>query len=285
MEHPELSRRLKTQLDDMIDIAYAKRPERQRNQCKKFTLVCMDQESSTINGDCTFMRDGTSKIRILKVQRATYRAILLTTIHEVSHHIAHTLFREQGHKSKFYQIHLDLLFAAFDMGLLTKQEVIKSGSTSKVLNEIIIQRKMLDKYVPNPVNYKQDVVQIFVYHSKAHYEQMISQGYQWNSVDDSWHLETTESCLDEEKDYLQMIGIRPEDIKVVNSAQVVSRLRKTVCLYNVPNSFQSVMQSLGYESQLSGRTLYWQKYIDGDALPENEHAALKNIAGIRIKIT
>ncbi len=285
MEHTELAMRLKQQMDDIIDVAYMKRTERQRKQCKNFTLLCIDQESSTINGDCQHMSDGSSKIRILRLQRATYRAILLTTIHEVSHHIAYALFRAQGHNSKFYQVHLDLLFAAFDMGLLSKEEVMRSGSTSQVLNEIIIKRKMLDSYIPNPVQYKQDVVQIFVYNAGNIGEILKSRGYSWNSVDAAWFTESITSLLNEEQEYLHGLGLSPENIKVIHSAQVVSRLRKTVCLYNVPTTYNAAMQALGYELKVSGRNMYWQKTIDENDLPKNEHAALKNIAGIRIVIT
>lgn len=285
MEHPELARRLKRQMDDIIDIAYMKRPERQRKQCKNFTLLCVDDESTRMNGVCTYLRNGSSEIKILRLKNATYRAVLLTTIHEVSHHVANTLFRAQGHNSKFYQVHLELLFATFDMGLLSKDDVINSCSTSQILNDIIIKRNMLDTYVPNPVNYKQDAVQIFVYHAEKYKEQLRARGYIWNGVDESWLIETIDSLLHEEQEYLRNLGVRPENIKVLHTAQVVARLRKTVCLYNVPAAFNEAMQALGYELKIVERSQYWQKTIESNAIASSEYDALNKIPGIHITVT
>ncbi len=284
MEHQGLAIQLKQQMNDIIDVAYRNKSDAQRKQCKRFILLCIDKETSSFNGDCRYMPDGSSQIRILRLKNATHRAILLTTMHEVSHHVAHSLYHEAGHGSDFYKAHLELLFAAFDMGILSKEDVLNSGSNSRSLNKVIIKRNMLDAYVPHPVQYKKDVVQLFVYNAYTVKDILKARGYKWNSLDTAWVLENTEDIIHKECAYLAGIGVAAKNMKIVNSAQVISRLRKTVYLYNVPYENKDVVKSLGYRWNNTGKSKFWQKQIDGDDIPEQERTTLKNIPGVRIVV-
>lgn len=285
MEYKWLAVQLKQQMNDIIDVAYRDRPDNQRKQCKRFVLLCIDKDTSSFNGDCRYMPDNSSQIRILRLKNATHRAILITTIHEVSHHVAHSLYGEDGHGSNFYKAHLELLFAAFDMGILTKEDVLNSGSNSRCLNRVIIKRNMLDSYVPNPVHYKQDVTQLFIYNAYPFKDILKARGYKWNSLDAAWVLEKTKDAIHAECTYLDSIGVPAEDIKIINNAQVISRLRKTVCLYNVPYESKEMVKSLGYRWKNTGESKFWQKQIDSNNLSEQEEETLKKIAGIKIVVT
>lgn len=284
MEYPEFSKRLKRQMNDIIDVAYREKSEAQRKQCKRFILLCIDKETSSFNGDCRYMPDGSSQIRILRLKNATHRAILLTAMHEVSHHVARSLYGETGHGAAFYKAHLELLFATFDMGILTKEDVLNSGSTSRSLNKVIIKRNMLDTYIPHPVDYKQNTAQVFVYNAYSVKDRLKSRGYKWNALDTAWVLETAEDAVCAEQSYLTEIGVPADNIKVVNSSQVISRLRKTASLYNVPYESKEVVKSLGYRWNNTGKRKFWSKQVNSDDISEQERTILNNIPGIRIII-
>jgi hypothetical protein len=285
MEHQGLAVQLKRQMNDIIDVAYRTKSDAQRRQYKRFLLLCTDKATSSLNGDCRYLPDGSSQIRILRLKNATHRAILITTIHEVSHHITKSMHGKTGHGPDFYKVHLELLFAAFDMGLLTKEDVLNSGSNSRSLNRVIIKRNMLDTYVPHPVHYKQDTVQLFVYNAYPVKEALKARGYKWNALDAAWVLESTEDTVNEEQIYLLSINIQKENINIVNSAQVISRLSKTVCLYNVPYENQEIIKALGYRWNNTGKRKFWHKQINGDTLPEQEYETLEKMHGIHIVIT
>ena len=285
MDYAALAVRLKQQMNDIIDVAYKNWSEKRRRQFKRFTIHCTDKELKSRNGDCRCFLDGHSEIRIVKMGIASYRAVLLTTMHEVCHHIEHSLYGDTGHDEEFYQIHLELLFAAFDMGILSKDDVINSGSTSRSLNRVIIKKHMLDSYVPHPVEYKQDAAQVFVYNAYAVKDRLKARGYKWNSLDAAWVLETNESVVDDERDFLLQNGLKEDDIKVIRSSAVVVRLRKNVQVYGVPYEQNQVVKELGYRWNGDGKKKYWWKKIEGNSLPEEERAALDSIAGIRIVIS
>lgn len=285
MEYKGLAVKLKQQMNDIIDVAFRERSEAQIRQFKRFTISCIDKEFKSRNGDCRCMPDKSSQIRIVKLESAPYRAILLTTMHEVSHHIDFSMSGEVGHGPEFYKVHLALLFAAFDMGILSKEDVLNSGSTSRSLNRVIIKRKMLDSYVPHPTDYKQDVAQIFVYNAYAVKDVLKSRGYKWNSLDMSWVLETNSNAINEEHDHLLNLGVQKENIKTINGSAVISRLRKNVNLYNVPYDKKDIVKSLGYRWTDTGKKKYWQRKIDGDSLPADERSVLEGIVGIRIVIS
>lgn len=227
MEYPEFSKRLKQQCYDIIDVAYKARTERQRNQCKDFEMLCTDEEPDGLNGVCTIsLRVSKSKIKIYKIKRASPIAILITAIHEVSHHVAYALFRAQGHSSKFYKVHLELLFAAFDMGLLSPDDVVH-GATGRLLQDVVIRRDQLNTYKPNPVPYKQNMAQIFVFNAGIYSDDLKARGYQWNDVDDAWYTEHALQNIQDEERELTMLGISAENIQIIESMRAIAHLRNT----------------------------------------------------------
>lgn len=282
-EFASLAVRLKQQMNDIIDVAYRERSEAQIRQFKRFTISCMDKEFKSKNGDCRHMSDKSSQIRIAKLECAPYRAILLTTIHEVSHHIEFSMRGESGHSSEFYKVHLELLFAAFDMGILSKEDVLNSGSTSRSLNRVIIKRNMLDSYVPHPTDYKQNVVQVFVYNCFAIKDILKSRGYKWNKLDSAWVLETTNSKIDSEKEFLLENNIKEADIKIIASSAVVARLKKNAHVYGVPYDQNQIVKDLGYRWNKNGK--FWTKQIDGDDLSSDEWLILIGIPGVSVKVS
>lgn len=283
MELTTLAVQLKRQMNDIIDVAYQNKSSAVKGQLKRFTIYCTDEMQKTRLGTCRFKKeDKTSFIRIFAMGNEGYKEILVTTMHEVSHHVDYSLRGESGHDAPFYLAHKKLLFAAFDMGILTKDDVVNSGSNARNRNKLA---KMMDEYQPNPVSYKQDTAQVFAYNAYPVKNALKARGYQWNGLDMAWVLETKETSVDAEKELLLSLGLKETEIKIISSNAVVARLRKNVQLYNVPFESNQIVKDLGYRWNGEGKRKYWWKKIDGDCLPSSETAILEGIAGLKIIIT
>ena len=278
-----LAVQLKRQMNDIIDVAYQNKSPSVRGQLKRFSLFCTDATKKTFLGDCRFNpKDKTSQIRIFALGDEGFKEILITTMHEVSHHIDHSLRGTSGHDAPFYLAHKKLLFAAMDMGIITKEDVVHSDSKARNRQKLA---KMMEDYQPNPVPYKQGTVQIYVYDAYFVKDSLKARGYKWNALDAAWVLETNDTSADGEKDFLLSLGLQESNIKTIKSSAVVVRLRKNVRLYNVPFENNQIVKELGYHWVNAGKTKYWEKKIDEEVLPPSEIAILENISGIKIVIT
>ena len=167
------------------------------------------------------------------------------------------------------------------MGILTVGDVLNSefaGNSHKLA-------KMMNDYVPHPIDYKKDLENIIVYNA-AGKDVLKSRGYSWNSLDLAWTKEIHKSELENEKQYLLSLGIKESDVKCADGAAVVLRLRKSVKLYNVPYQLNMTIEKFfKYQRVSTGPERYWKKQINGDTLPAKEYNELtKLIPNIRIVI-
>ena len=274
--------KLKRQMNDIIDVAYQNKKPSVKAQLKRFTILCSDTDLRTKLGDCRYLPDGSSRIRIFAMGTEGFHEVLITTMHEVSHHIDHSLRGRSGHDSPFYLAHKKLLFAAMDMGIISKDDVVYSDSKAQNRDKLA---KMMDEYAPHPVEYKPDNVMICVYNAFSVKSTLKERGYQWNSLDEAWTRELTSGDLDAEQQLLSSLGLEETDIKIVEGNAVVVRLRKNARLYNVPFESNQTVKGLGFHWVNNGKQKYWEKKLYGESLTEEESEVLNAIPGIKIKIT
>lgn len=119
-------------------------------------------------------------------------ALITTCIHELAHHIDGVINENYGHGPSFYEVYEKLLFAAFDMGVLDVKTFMPETSVSgsqKVL-------KMLKRYEPHPVSYKQDSTSIRVLNGFKHKDFLKSSGFTYNSANTAWEKEVDKDSLD-----------------------------------------------------------------------------------------
>lgn len=280
--YSNIAARLKSQMCDIIDVAYQDRTPGMRGQLKRFTIQCSEVDMRTKLGDCRWnANDKTSRIRIHALGSEGFREILITTMHEVSHHIDFSIRGSSGHDKPFYIAHKKLLFAAMDMGIITKDDVIHSASHAQNRNKLA---GMMSEYVPQPVQYKQKKVLVCAYNAFSVKDDLKRRGYTWNSVDETWTKEIDIKDLHSEKAELTQLGLADTDIRTVHGGAVVVRLRKNVRLYNVPFESNVIVKKHGFKWVINGKQKYWEKKIDGEALPDDTLIELKSIPGIKIKI-
>lgn len=274
-----LSVRLKWQMNDIIHVAYKDYSAAKIDEFKKFRVYCTTDERRSFLGDCTYGRDGTSQIRIFALGSEGYKETLITLIHEAAHHIDHAMRGTSRHDSNFYAVHKRLLFAAFDMGILDKTDVINSSSHAQNRDKLA---RMMKDYEPHPVPYKKDRLQLSVYDSYAVKDELKARGFTWNPLDQAWTREVKAEEEDAERSFLGSIGVKDENIRVLKGNAVVTRLRKTARIYNAPFEANATIKQFGYRWVNTGRSKYWERMIDGSSIPRKEEEAL---AGVGVKVT
>lgn len=278
--HVSLAVQIKRQMDDIIDVAYKEQEPTKLRQMKRFTILCEDRTLKSKLGDCQYSRQNkASRIRIFALSEEGYKEVLITTMHEVSHHIDHILRDRSGHDAAFYDVHKRLLFAAMDMGILLRSDVVDSKSRAQNRDKLA---RMMQEYVPHPVRYKQDTAQVFVRNAFRHKEQLKARGYHWNSLDTSWVREVEKEKAEEEKAALLSMGIPVESVQIVESGAVITRLRKLVRIYNFPYENRQVLKDLGYRWISAGKC--WEKQIVGEEIPEEDRKAVRNQKGATYRL-
>lgn len=282
LSHSGVAYELKKMLNDIVDVAYGDSVSKARlGQFKRFSIFCTEAQMDSKLGDCWHNKDDSSSIRLLKLGRERYQDSLITALHEVAHHVDYSIRGRSGHDSEFYHVHKVLLFAAFDMGILTVDDVVHSESTARNRNKLA---HMMKDYVAKPVDYKKNVVQVFVYNCFNLKGRLKAQGYHWNGLESAWHKEVNRDELHNEREFLSSLGIPDADVKVLESAAVITRIRKSAKLFDVPRYHNNIVKKFGYRWTDAGKQKYWQKRIDGDSISESERKELEKIEGIRIVI-
>lgn len=283
LSHVGLAIKIKKMLNDIIDAAFQESVSAGvLAKFKRFTIFASETELDSKLGDCWYNKDGSASIRLLGLSRDRYQDSIILAIHEISHHVDRSLNgSSSGHGPEFYRIHKILLYASFDMGILTIDDVLHSELNARNKNKLA---KMMTDYVPRPIDYKSDIAHVFVYNAYAIKDELKARGYSWNGLEFAWTIEVSQDNLDAEKNYLLSLGLSESDIKCVEGAAVVTRLRKSAKLFNVPYESNDLVKKFGYRWTDAGKKKYWKKKIDGDTLSAEEQKELEKIPGIRIVI-
>jgi len=276
---------LKRQMNDLIDIAYKDESPQRIRQFKRFTIFCTTSALRSRHGDCRVNPDKSSSLRILNLAGRNPNDILITTIHEVCHHIDHSIRGTTNHDSNFYAVMKQLLCASIDMGILTMNDLVDadrieeahSSSRGKI-------GRMMAGYVPQPVAYKNDVVTVSVYNCFSVRDILKKRGFRWNGLDKAWTKEIISFDLAAEKNYILSLGVLPQDIKEQSLKGVSIRQRKIVQLYNIPFESNSIVKELGFKWSTSGKVNHWEKSISEEDLSVQERMKLEQIPNILIKI-
>lgn len=286
-EQTGLAVQLKYQMNDLIDVAYGDGQAERIRQYKRFTIFCTTNEMLSKHGDCRFNREeGSSSIRVLNLAGRNPNDILITTIHEVAHHIDFCIRGTSNHDKNFYAVIKKLLCAALDMGILSKDDLVNIDRITESHSSGALKiGKMMAGYVPRPVEYKQGLTTIAVYNSYPYREQLKQRGYHWNSLDQSWYKEIQAAEIDSEKEYLSSLGISADDMAEKSLKGVAIRQRKIAHLYNVPFEHNAIVKELGFRWSSAGKEKHWAKTIPGNDLTPEEREKLRQIPAIRIVIT
>lgn len=190
--------RVKKILEDIIDNAYPDVTEDKLKQYKKFYLKITPKELRSKHGHYIY---ASQTIEIFNLSRHS-GPIVKTCIHELAHHIDCCNRKTSDHQAPFYEEYTRLLYAALNMQIIKPEEVSEKAEASDD-NKV---ERIVAKWEPHYINYKQDKRRIIVKNCYNQKEQLKARGYKWSSLENAWVLETTLNSEQEETEYLSSIG-------------------------------------------------------------------------------
>ena len=274
-----LAARLKMLMNDIIDVAYKGKYNNSKiYQFKNFNIYCTTSEKKSYLGYCRANKDGSCTVRIMGIGNERYQESLIICIHEVSHHIEYSIYGAMGHGKEFYQIHKELLFAAFDMGILKVQD-LTTEMESKARNKNKLAR-MMDEYIPKPVAYKKDMIHVLVYNCIDIKDELKRSGYHWNKQDLSWMKTIKINDKEDEMRYLKDLGMQECDIKFHDGRTVITKLWRIVRVFGVPYEANHMIKAYGYRFSYGTEKLgkHWYKQIHGNDIDNEERTRIQAVS-------
>ena len=184
---------IKKILDDIVDYAYKDNPK--LSQYKSFSVVIVEKMYKSKHGDYDII---SKQIRIFNPHRPD-AAIVSTLIHELAHHIDNMNRGDSDHSEAFYKEYKTLLYAALDMGVLNKEQVLENERDA---TDSLKVKAMISDYEPKASDYKESGRVIVVKNCFHKKESLKARGYKYNGMNKSWDKEISIDALDEEMNYL-----------------------------------------------------------------------------------
>lgn len=145
-----LSYYVKSVLYDLIYYCYKEKVSKKTLELyKEFKLELSPTVYSSFLGD---YRKKDARIRLLGVGNRENDALVITLIHELSHHIDTINRGTSNHDNNFYKVHIELLFGTFDLNIMSYEEFMQCNTTAandKKLKKLVQKRN----YTYFDVNY------------------------------------------------------------------------------------------------------------------------------------
>ncbi|EDT15821.1 hypothetical protein [Clostridium perfringens] len=257
-------------LCDVIDITY---PDNEKY--KKFFLDIQNRELKTSHGDYNISN---AHIRIFNLSRP-YNSIIVTVIHEVSHHIDFCQRKETDHSRKFYDIYHNLLLGALSLGIINLED-IKNIDDSAAPTQLTRYFGDIDTWYFKKKVYKEDINIIKVKNSFNIKEILKRRGYHYSKIEQCWYIELSNLELNNETTYLKSL-IEEENIQVSSSIDL-----KIEAIYYVIvlNSYKhrELLKKRGYIFNGYGiNKNSWNKKIKANML-KDELKVLNSLDGVKV---
>lgn len=266
-------------ISEIIAVAYADIPAKTIRKYQNIRVNLEDKELKSKLGDYRHSADGSATIRLFALRSEGNAELLITALHGASHHID-TISRGYSlHDADFYLIHKRLLFAAMDMGLLEKDDIVHSSSRARNRDKLA---KLVSEYVRRPINNtdNSENTSILVYSAYSQRDMLKSKDYHWNPIELCWTKDCNPKDVQSENEFLQKAGIT--DFEIVQTGKPIVSHRKTANVYGVPYDKRDQLKAIGF--MWSNSEKCWTKKIRGSFLPKEEASVLRNISNIRVEI-
>ena len=198
MELYNLKFKLKQIADFLIDETFSNDGQTKINQYKNFYLRLSDKEYKSKLG--TYCIAGRT-IDLYSVNKVYFYDLIITLLHELSHHIEYIKSKTTNHGAGFYKIHTMLLASAIDTGLITLKEITESTETSFARNKNKLLT-MMKSYTPSnktPINSVCDISFVSEYNKLSPINETIRvkcsikdneifkvRGYAWINEEKAW---------------------------------------------------------------------------------------------------
>lgn len=282
--YASLERQMQKQLSD-IALAASKRPHvnfpqtaEGKRRIMEFDVSLTSQRMKSKLGDYR-PKHGAAlpRITIFDVEGETWKNVLITAIHELSHHIDTIARGSSAHDDTFYAIHKHLLFTCFDMGILNKSDVTERESRSRNKNKL---GAMMEEYASDKLVYREDMMQVRVYDAYEARETLKEMRFSWNPIDAAWVKFIMKIELSDLRTALSAAGVAEPKIIVISSPAVITRLRKRVTVSNLTPGDALSLGKLRFKPASGEQGAVWKLLpIGQQMLPPEEFKTVKAIRG------
>ncbi|EGY4491820.1 hypothetical protein JSY98_002873 [Listeria monocytogenes] len=220
------------------------------------------------------------RIRIFNLSRDS-KEILLTALHDLSHHIEYTFYGESAHRERFYTYYHNVLVTAVGMKLLAKMD----------LNLISVKElEKLEKFhgpvvywkIPE-ISYKANIFYLDVKNGYEFRDVLKDWGYKYLSFEEVWRGEFNRDTVWEEKSELNELGIEDKSICVHHAVDFQTSFVYYLVIRNAYDH-RLTLRKLGYKyGAYNVGKRNWVKKIDAKDLNE-ERAKVEGLMGVSLKV-
>lgn len=270
----------------LIDICFKDETQSNKTKFKKFKLELVGKEYASRLG-CYNTK--TKVIQLSGLDVYCRCDVIITFLHEVSHHIEFIKYSQTGHQKTFYDIHIKLLKTAVDLGLL-KTEDITDNKTSKAGNRKKLGKMMMgykangnstlsDFMNTDFLNLLPEVVenrQIIKVKCQPEDRYVLKDSsYRWNSSELIWE-KSVKNLEEYNKEIKFLIKQGYQNIKIDKQTYYARFIK--VCAFGNTYLNKETIASLGYKYKDG----IWSKPVKINFV-ESEVAKLRKLNGVKIK--
>jgi hypothetical protein len=270
----------------LIDICYKNESYENRTKYKKFKIELIQKEYSSRLG-CYNMKSKT--IQLSGLGAYCRRDVIITFIHELSHHIEFIKSGTTGHQKTFYDIHTNLLKVAINLDALnikyiTENKSSNAGNKNKLGKMMVGYIASGDKKLSDYMDTKfLDALPIIIENHKTIKVKSLpedkdilkGQQYKWNINELVWEkLTKNVEEYNDEINFLSKNGFH--NIKIDKKAYFAKYIK--ICVTGDTYTNKEILSSFGYKY----RDGSWLKYVSISYV-NKEVMKLRKIKGIKVK--
>ncbi|WP_270996114.1 hypothetical protein [Listeria seeligeri] len=266
---------IKTLLNDVLKYAF---PDKSHplEKLQQFYVECQRKE---IKKDGDYQADY-HRIRIFNLSRDS-KEIILTALHDLSHHIEYVFYGESAHKDRFYTYYHNLLVTAVGMKVLGKLDLSLLAEKEKEKLEKIHGPIVYWK-IPQ-ISYKNNIFYLEVKDGYEFKDVLKDWGYKYFQLEEVWRGEFTSDTVWEEKAELNEIGVKDSNISVRNAVDFHASFVYYLVIRNAYDH-RDILRKLGYKyGAYNVGKRNWVKKIPSSNLTE-ERAKVEGLMGVSLKI-
>ncbi|MGP9043210.1 hypothetical protein [Cytobacillus kochii] len=258
---------------DVVEEAYST-----HDSVKKFTkfyINIIQKEMKTVHGRYYPEK---KLIEVFNMSRPDSH-IVITTLHEVAHHIDYCLRGTSDHQLEFYTVFKHLLMAAMGMGIIKKEDLDTSKDNQDKVR-LIKHFGEIEEWEITQVNYKPKEHVIRVKNSYHIREQLSSRGYKYSKEYQAWEI--VRNNIEEEMEFLLNLTSK-NDIEIYESKMLSFDTFYYICASDC-YSYKDQLKKEGYIWKGYGlKRKSWNKKVSSKDL-ERELKKVNNFSGINIKV-
>lgn len=187
---------LKQMLNDLVYYVYKDDPR--LKAYKAFYIEVVDKKYKGRHGD---YNHALKRIRLMNTYRDENK-LIITSIHELAHHINHMQGNSDIHGKGFYANYEKLLHGTLDMGLVKKEDWLKAKHECRDSRSENKVERIIKAYKPKDSGYKAGKTKFTVYGAYDYKEDLKEKGFTYNKIVKGWEKETDESEYKIIQDYL-----------------------------------------------------------------------------------